>query len=104
MPQGGRIPISGSSLGEGHGQRDLGRVDFCLPSQRSSSLQDAAYDFFVKGCNLGYYKACFNAGLVDADVRGDYGPRTAAAPDVKKAAFYYKKSCEQGEIADACYR
>ncbi len=41
---------------------------------------------------------------MDSDVQGRMDGRTRSGPDVKKAAHFYKKACEQGELADACYR
>ncbi len=65
---------------------------------------DASYDLFRTGCELGYFRACFNAGLIESDSSGSLGVRAKSAPDAKKAAFFYKKACEQGGVDEACYR
>ncbi len=61
---------------------------------------DTAYDLFVRGCDLGYFPSCLNAGLIDQGL----AEQTQRKRDPKRAAHYFKRACEGGEIAEACHR
>ncbi len=88
--------------GHGHschkvgGYRSVGRA--------CSKDMDEAYDFFAKGCQLGHFAACYNAGLMDSDKTGSLGVRVNQQPDPRQAVFFFKKACDQGEFPDACYQ
>jgi len=66
---------------------------------------DRAYDLFMKGCDLGYHKSCYSAGLLDCASPNseDYVPRSIPA-DRKKGLELFRKSCDDGNFAEGCYR
>lgn len=66
---------------------------------------DKSYEFFKKGCDLGYHRSCFNAGLMHfADRKSkDYVP-CSMAQDKKVGLELFRKSCDEGDIAEGCYR
>ena len=57
---------------------------------------EASRGYFVRGCDLGYHRACHNAGVIDAaDGKGGaFG----------SAAAFFKKACDGGDVANACQR
>jgi len=64
---------------------------------------DQAYDYFKKGCELGYTSSCLSAGLLDsAKVNKNY-IRTVP-PNPALGRDYYKKACDEGDLAEACHR
>jgi len=64
---------------------------------------DIAFNFFKKGCELGYHSSCLSAGILDTANQSKNYIRTEA-PDKKQGIEYLRKSCDEGNIAEGCYR
>ncbi len=76
----------------------------CDLTSLSFRHKDDAYDFTVRACNLGHFRSCLNAGILNCfDEKSSQYPLTRA-PDRKKGLGYLKKACDEGELADACFR
>jgi len=64
---------------------------------------DIAFDFYNKGCDLGYYSSCLSGGLLEmANPKSEDYTRTVP-PNPKNGLELYKRGCEGG-LAEACYR
>jgi len=64
---------------------------------------DEAYDYFKKGCDSGYASSCLSAGLLDS-AKPNKNYTRSVPPNPSLALGYYKKACDEGEIAEACHR
>jgi len=74
---------------------------------------EASYNYFAKGCELGYSAACLNAGLLDELEPGtkiggvlpgkEIQVARSTQGDKLKALDYFQKACE-GDVAEGCHR
>ena len=64
----------------------------------------------MKGCDFGYHRSCFNAAMLDLmspQQAPDVPPeaqRQKTTPDPAKAVSFLRKACQEGNVAEACYR
>lgn len=65
---------------------------------------DMAYDFFKKGCELGYHSSCLSAGLLDTLDGNSVNHLRSVPPNPKAGLEFYRKACDDGQIAEGCYR
>jgi len=65
---------------------------------------DLAFDFYNRGCDLGYHSSCLSAGLLDLANPKSEGYTRTTAPNPKNGLRLLKKACDEGGIAEACYR
>jgi cytochrome c oxidase assembly factor 7 len=65
---------------------------------------DLAFGFFQKGCDLGYHSSCLSAGLIEMANEKTSDFKRTVAPDRKNGLELFKKGCDEGNIAESCYR
>jgi len=65
---------------------------------------DQAYDYFKKGCDHDYYSSCLSAGLLDAAKESDKDYSRSVPPNATNSLNFYKKACDEGNLAEACHR
>eukprot|EP00088_Acartia_fossae_P016746 TRINITY_DN1941_c0_g1_i1.p1 TRINITY_DN1941_c0_g1~~TRINITY_DN1941_c0_g1_i1.p1 ORF type:complete len:250 (-),score=41.94 TRINITY_DN1941_c0_g1_i1:14-763(-) len=65
---------------------------------------DLAFDFFKKGCELGHYASCLNAGLLEMSNPNNPEYIRTQKPNQANGLEFFKKSCEEGASAEACHR
>ncbi|XP_023346381.1 cytochrome c oxidase assembly factor 7 homolog [Eurytemora carolleeae] len=65
---------------------------------------DLAFSFFKKGCELDYHSSCLSAGILDTAKPSDKLYHRAEPPNPKRGLEFFRKSCEEGNLAEGCHR
>jgi len=65
---------------------------------------DLSFDYFVKGCELGYHSSCLSAGILEMANPDVESYKRTKKPDPGHGLEMYKKACDEGDSAESCHR